>query len=187
VTIDWFPVRYAARHPWLRSLLWLNAAIALSLLPLLAVWAYTAREHDRLDSAIDATRRQLVDKQQGGRLSRVVRESGVLVPAFEKKLQNASGQAQIIDQFLKLARRHGVRLNGTSFDTRPARDRYQPVLIELRLQGTYPALRNLFREMQTLPLWAEIQELSMEPERDGGGLRARVRVLSYRPAGESRS
>lgn len=182
MTINWFLLRYTARHPWLRRLLWLNAAVALLLLPILAAWGFIAHGHSRLEMAIDNTRRQMVAKQQGGTLLQAVRESGALVPRFEKKLQNASGQSQIIDLFLKLGRRHGVHLHGTTFDSRPARDRYQPILIELRLQGSYPALRNLFREMQTLPLWAEIQEFSMEAERgDARAIRARVRVLSYRP------
>ena len=187
MTINWFLIRYTARHPWLRRLLWVNAAVALLLLPILATWGFIAHGHSRLETAIDQARRQMVAKQQGGVLLQAVRESGALVPQFEKKLQGAAGQSQSIDLFLKLGRRHGVQLHGTTFDTRPARDRYQPILIELRLQGSYPSLRNMFREMQTLPLWAEIQEFSMEPERgDARAIRARIRVLSYRPAGGSR-
>jgi len=180
MTRHWPLVRITARHPWLRRLSWVNAGLGVLLVPLLIAWGLVASHHAGLVNSLNDARRQMVAKQQGGRVLQVVRASTVLVPQFEQKLSTAAGQSQTIDLFLRLGRRHGVRLHGMTFDTRKPVDRHQPLLIELRLQGRYPALRNLFRELQDLPLWAEIQEFRMEADRSGA-VRARVRVLSYRP------
>ena len=40
MTLNWFLIRYTARHPWLRRLLWANVSIALLLLPILATWGF---------------------------------------------------------------------------------------------------------------------------------------------------
>jgi Tfp pilus assembly protein PilO len=174
-------LRYSARHPWARAGLWACGAAAALMLAATALWWPAEQEHAALEEKIAATRRSLIQAQQSGELARAYVQAREAVAVLEKKLQHGATQAQLVENFARLARRHGVRIVAETYDEGRNASGAQPALsAELSVQGSYPALREFLRELAALPTWSEVQEVRLETVQGAATQKGRIRIVTYR-------
>lgn len=181
-------VRYPLRHPVVRMGLWVNVALALMTVALIAFWWPVAREHQTLTAAVDGKRRQMMNALQAGDMLRAYRHAQVAVPKLEEKLRTGARQSELIDHLGRLAREHNVRVLAQSFEDGKVRGAYLPLQVNLTLQGGYSAVRDLLDGLPSLPVWTEIQEINLERSRESpDAVRAQLRLLTFRRTGSDRA
>jgi Tfp pilus assembly protein PilO len=183
-------LRYSARHPWARSGLWAVAAAAVLTVAAAGAWWPAQREHGALEESIAAKRRSLVQARQAEELARAYAQARAAVAVLEKKLQHGATQAQLVENFARLARKHGVKIVAETYDEGRNAAGAQPALsAELTVLGSYPALREFLRELSALPTWSEVHEVRLETVQGTGIQKGRIRIVTYRRAapGEART
>lgn len=177
-------ILYTARHKHVRiSLVAAVLGIMGAVVTVFALWLPARYAHEGLVDAVDAKRRVVVETTHARDLARSYGEVAKIIPALESKLARAGGQAELVTQVEKLARRHGVRIVSQAYEEGKSKDAHVPLFLELALQGSYGALRQFLHDIPLLPMWSEVQELRLERSREHGGkLRAQVRIVTYRQA-----
>ncbi len=173
-------LRYCARHPWARIGVWVVTAAAGVMIIAMAVWWPAQHEQSVLGEEIAAKRRHLVQMQQADELVRAYTQTRKQVVLLEQKLEHAATQAQLVQNFARIARQHGVKIISETYEE--GRNAIaQPTLnAELTIQGPYPALRDFLRDLSALPTWSEVQEVRLESAQGTGMQKGRVRVVTYR-------
>ena len=179
-------LRYSARHPWARAGLWACAAALLASGAAFAAWWPEQRAQALLEESISAKRRALVEERRAEALAQAYREAHAGTAALEGKLRHAATQAQLVQSFARLARRHGVRVLGETYDEGRKAGRHAQLGAELTLQASYPALREFVAELATLPTWSEVHEVRIENAQGAAVQKARIRIVTYRQAAEAR-
>ena len=173
-------LRYAARHPWAQAGLWACAGTGALALAALAFWWPAQHERDALEGRIASVRRDLIQAQQADELLRAYEHARKDVASLEMKLQYAATQAQLVENFARLARKHGVKIVTETYEEGRGA---QPTLnTELAAQGGYPALRDFLRDLSALPTWSEVQEVRLESVQGASALKGRIRIMTYRHA-----
>src|SRR5262245_9454431 len=176
-------LRYSARHPWARAGLWAAGASALLMFGAAALWWPAQRERLALEGEIAAKRRALVQARQSDDLARAYVQAHAAVAVLDKKLEHGATQAQLVENFARLARKHGVRIAAETYDEGRNASGAQPALsAELSIQGSYPALREFLRELSALPTWSEVHEVRLETVRGAAVQKGRIRIVTYRGA-----
>ena len=175
-------LRYSARHPWARAGAWACAAALAALCAAAAAWWPEREAQAALEQAIVAERRALTEAQRAEELWRAYAEARKEVAALDRKLGHAATQAQLVQSFARLARRHGVRIVSETYEEGRGA---QPMLsAELTVQGAYPALREFVAELAGLPTWSEVHEVRIESARGAELQKGRIRIVTYRQAAE---
>ena len=176
-------LRYTFRHRRVRLALVATtvSAVAMAAVVLLLWWP-ARHAHQTLVDAIDTQRRVVVDALHARDLAHSYGEATKIVPTLESKLTRAASQAELVTQVEKLARRHGVRIISEAYEEGKNKGAHVPLYLDLALQGPYHSLRQFLRDIPTLPMWSEAQELRLERSREHRGLRAQVRIVTYRRA-----
>jgi Tfp pilus assembly protein PilO len=171
-------LRYAARHPAARAGAW--AAVAFGALALVALvsWWPASREASSLEARIAIGRRALAQARHGDELAAAYAKTSQDVASLEKKLSHGATQSQLVENFARLARRHGVRIVSETYEE--ARGTQPALSVELAVQGDYPALRDFLRALSALPTWSEVQEVRLESAQGAAGQRGRIRIVTYR-------
>jgi hypothetical protein len=173
-------LRYNARHPWARAGLLVFAVTAALLAAVLAMWWPAHLNQNDLEQQILAKRRSVARAQQSEELLRAYERSRKEVALLERKLQHGATQAQLVQGFARLARRHGVRIVSETYEE-GRNAAAQPALSgELAVQAAYPALRDFVRELATLPTWSEVQEVRIETAHGAATQKGRIRIVTYR-------
>ena len=175
-------LRYSARHPWARAGLWTCAGTAALMLAVVAVWWPENHERAALEDTIAGKRRELVQARQADELLRAFAQARKEVALLENKLEHAATQSQLVENFARLARRHGVKIVSETYEEGRAAGA-QPVLnAELSVQGGYPALRDFLQDVSALPTWSEVQDVRLESVQGAATQKGRIRVMTYRHA-----
>ena len=181
-------LRYGARHPWARAGLRAGAAAATLALLALAVWWPAQRERTALEDKIQSKRRDLVQAKQADELLGAYARALKDVALLEKKLQNAATQAQLVENFARLARHRGVRIITETYEEGRGAGAHPSLNTELAVQADYPALRDFLRDLSTLPTWSEVQEVRLESVQGAATQKGRIRIVTYRhPAQQAKS
>jgi len=171
---------YLLRHPWARrGAFALGGAIVLLAVTAAATWPLR-NESARLEDEIAARRRALVSERQAEELARDYHRALADLPRFEAKLDRAFGQAQVIEELGRLARRRGVRILAQSFDDQRLRSPHQVMAAELTVQASYGAIRDWMTGLGELPFWIEVQELRLEAAREPGVVQGRIHLAVFR-------
>jgi Tfp pilus assembly protein PilO len=169
-------LRYSARHPWARAGAWACGCALVAF----AAWWPEQREQAALEEAIVSQRRTLVDARRTEELARAYLQARKEIAALDRKLGHAATQAQLVQDFARLARRHGVRIVSETYEEGRG---VQPTLsAELAVQGAYPALRDFVAGLAGLPTWSEVHEVRIESARGAKLQKGRVRIVTYRQA-----
>jgi Tfp pilus assembly protein PilO len=175
-------LRYSARHPFARAGLWASAATAALMLVVLAAWWPAQRERAALEEAIAGQRRALAQAQQTRDLLGAYVKARKDVASLEKKLQYAATQAQLVQNFARLARKHGVKIVSETYEEGRNPGAQPALTAELAVQGGYPALRDFLRDLAALPTWSEVQEVRIESMQGAATRKGRIRIVTYRHA-----
>jgi hypothetical protein len=178
----WADLRYSARHPWARAGAWACVACAGLTLAALAVWWPAQREHSALEETIARQRRGLVQARQARELLAAYAKASKDVALLEKKLRHAATQAQLVENFARLARRHGVKIVSETYDEGRGSGNQPALNAELAVQGRYPALRDFLRDLSGLPTWSEVQEVRLESAPGAPTQKGRIRIVTFRHA-----
>lgn len=173
-------LRYAARHPVARAGLWAAAVTGAIMLAALATWWPAHSDTASLETRITAKRRALADARHNYELLAAYTKASRDVASLEKKLRYAATQSQLVENFARLARRHGVKIVSETYEE--GRGAQPALSAELSVQGEYPALRDFLRELSALPTWSEVQEVRLESAQGTGAQRGRIRIVTYRQA-----
>ncbi len=173
--------RYAVRHPAIK------AALASFLLLILAAgvafgyWWPANRQHSILMAAIDSQRRTAVEVMQAAHVTHAYRSAQSDVELLEWKLDAAGGQSDLVKSIERIAAKRGVRIVSQSYEEARPKGDYAVLILDIGLRVTYPALREFLADVDTLPVWIEVQEMNLERARDQDGLlKAGLRLLTYR-------
>jgi hypothetical protein len=173
---------YSARHPWARA-----GAVVLFLSVtffgiVAAAWWPLERDTRALEQAVAEKRRALLRARESEALAAAYAQAHKDAAALERKLAHGATQAQLVQSFARLARRHGVKVVSETYEE--GRNAAQPALsAELTVQAAYPALREFVRELAALPTWSEVQEVRIENAAGGGATqKGRIRIVTYRAA-----
>jgi len=180
-------LRYSARHPWARAGLWTCAVAAVLMFVVLAVWWPAQREQAALEDKIISTRRAMVQAQQADELSSAYARAHKDVALLEKKLEHAATQAQLVENFARLARNHGVKIVTQTYEEGRGAGTQPTLSAELTVQGGYPALRDFVRDLSALPTWSEVQEVRLESVQGAATQKGRIRIVTYRHAPAQRA
>ncbi len=175
-------LRYSARHPWARAGAWAGVVSAGLMLAVLAAWWPAHREQAALEQTIASKRRGLVQSQQAHELLAAYAKASKDVALLEKKLQHAATQAQLVENFARLARRHGVKIVSETYDEGRGSGAQPALNAELAVQGSYPALREFLRDLSGLPTWSEVQEVRLESAPGAPTQKGRIRIVTFRQA-----
>lgn len=172
--------RYAARHPAIK------VALA-GLLILLVVsgiafgyWWPAHREQQTLVAQIETQRRVAVEAMQAGEIARAYHSAKSAAEALERKLNASTGQADLVKSIERLAARRGVRIVSQAFEEAKTKNEHSPLFLDIGLQANYSSLRGFLSDLHGLPVWVEVQEVSLERSRDSGTIKAGLRLLTYR-------
>jgi Tfp pilus assembly protein PilO len=178
---------YGARHPWARAGLWACGAAGGLLLVVLALWWPAQRERALLEDKIAGKRREFVQTQQADELLRAYTQARKEVALLEKKLEHAATQSQLVENFARLARKHGVKIISETYEEGRAAGSQPMLNAELSVQGGYPALRDFLHDVSALPTWSEVQEVRLESVQGAATQKGRIRVMTYRRASTERA
>jgi Tfp pilus assembly protein PilO len=173
-------LRYSLRHPWTRAGAWAFGAALLAAGAALGAWWPQERAHRALEEEIVAQRRALAQAKRVDELARAYVQARQEVAILDRKLAEAATQAQLVQSFARLARKHGVKIVAESYEE--GRGALPALAADLTVQGAYPALREFVADLAGLPTWSEVQELRIESARGTELQKGRVRVLTYRKA-----
>jgi hypothetical protein len=172
---------YSARHPWARAGAWVFLLSLLFLATMAALWWPLAQEGHAMEQAIADKRRALLRARESEALAAAYAQAHKGAAALERKLAHGATQAQLVQSFARLARRHGVKVVSETYEE--GRNAAQPALsAELTVQAAYPALREFVRELAALPTWSEVQEVRIENAAGGATQKGRIRIVTYRAA-----
>jgi hypothetical protein len=174
-------LRTSARHGAARSGILACLAAVLMFAAALASWWPAERARSRAEAEIALKRRSLAQARQAQELLEAYGKAVKEVAALEKKLDYAATQAQLVQSFSRLARRHGVRIFGETYEE--TRGTAQLALgADLALQGRFPALRGFLSGLSGLPTWSEVLEVRLESASAAGEQKGHVRIVTYRNA-----
>ncbi len=173
-------LRTSVRHPWAKAGAWACAAALAALGAAAAAWYPEREAQEVLEQAIVAERRALVEAERAGDLARAYGQARKEVAALDGKLRHAATQAQLVQSFARLARRHGVRIVSETYEE--GRGAQPALSAELTVQGAYPALREFVAELAGLPTWSEVHEVRIESARGAELQKGRIRIVTYRQA-----
>ncbi len=162
--------------------MWACAAAAALLLVAVAVWWPAQHERAKLEDTIGGKRRELVQAQQADELLRAYGKARKEVALLEKKLEHAATQSQLVENFARLARKHGVKIVSETYEEGRAAGAQPMLNAELSVQGGYPALRDFLHDVSALPTWSEVQEVRLESVQGAATQKGRIRVMTYRHA-----
>jgi Tfp pilus assembly protein PilO len=175
-------LRHSARHPWARGGLRACALGAVLLAAAAAAWWPVQRESAALEDEIAAKRSALSQARQAHELSGAYAKAAKEVAVLERKLQHAATQAQLVENFARLARKHGVKIVSETYDEGRGASAQSGLSAELSVQAGYPALRDFLRDLSALPTWSEVQEVRLETA-TGSAMpmqKGRIRIMTYR-------
>lgn len=171
---------YSPRHPAVR---WgVRACLISAVLALAALgfWWPAEQKFLKLSDQITQYRRNLVQAQQADELLQAYAIAQKDVPVFEKKLEQAASQAQLVENFGRLGTQYGVRLLGETYEERKDANGRALLVAELTVQGAYPAMRNFLQGLPSLPTWTEVRDIRLESQRELKIIKGRILVITYR-------
>lgn len=179
-------LRASARHGAARSGLLACAAGALLVAAATAYWWPAERARAQLEGEIALKRRALAQVRHAGELRDAYGRAAKQVASLEQKLDHAATQAQLVENFARLARNRGVRILGETYDEGRGAAAQSALSAELAVQGGYPALRNFLGDLSGLPTWSEVQEVRLESLQGSAEQKGRLRIVTYRNARTAR-
>lgn len=171
-------LRYSLRHPWARAGAWACALALAAAGAALAAWWPEQRAHAALEQKIAAQRGALAQAKRSEALARAYVQANQEVALLDGKLAEAATQAQLVQGFARLARRHGVKIVGETYEE--GRGAQPALSAELTVQAAYPALRDFLAALASLPTWSEVHEVRIESARGAELQKGRVRIVTYR-------
>jgi Tfp pilus assembly protein PilO len=152
------------------------------MLAMLAAWWPAHSEQAALEEAIASKRRGLVQARQAHDLLAAYAKASKEVALLEKKLQHAATQAQLVENFARLARRHGVKIVSETYEEGRGSGAQPMLAAELAVQGSYPSMRDFLRDLSGLPTWSEVQEVRLESVPGAPTQKGRIRIVTFRQA-----
>lgn len=175
------------RHPGLRlgvlvALLGAGLALAVGL----GQWRPVAREHAALRQQIAAARRAAIQAQDARSLLRAYGDATQAVAQAEQKLQAPAGQSELVTRLAQLAEQHEVQILGQSYEEgrvvkSEAGSAGSVLVLTLKLEAGYPALREFLAELPRLKSWVDVEEARLERSRESPELlRAQLRLAVLR-------
>lgn len=180
--IRWADIRYGLRYTPARCALWATAS-GMILAASVAVLAWPAkRTHEDLVNEVDAQRRVLAMARQASEIGLAYRRASQQVLQLEEKLNANTSQSQLVAELGRLARRSGVHIAALAFEEGRAHvGPYVPLFADVSVQGEYPGIHRLLRDLRELPMWNEVQELRLETvHQRADGVRGQIRLLLFR-------
>ncbi len=175
-------IGYTLGHPHVKegAVACLVGAAALAAAAL--AWWPAHRADTALADRLVAERHALVEARQAGELVRLYARSLHDVPQLERKLTAAVDQTQIVDGLGRLARTHSIRIVNQSYSERRGQAN-GGLVVELAVEGPYGSVRNFIHGLSTLPVWIELHEAQLDRSGDAGGVKGRLRMVSFRGRG----
>ena len=174
------PLRYYLRHPAVRAAVWTCAALAVLATVLASLWWPGERSRRALVQNIEARRAEIVQMRQREQVARAFGLARSGVESLETKLAYAATQAQQVADLAQLARKHGVSLISQAYEESSRRNEPPRLYTDLTVQGSYRALDNFITDLPQLPSWTEAQDVVIERAHDGGVVKGRMRLVTYR-------
>lgn len=171
---------YSLRHPLVKAGNVASLVAAAALAAAAAYWWPAQRADAALTERLAAERRALVEARQAGDAARNHARNLRDVPLLEAKLAAAVDQTRIVDGLARLARAHRVRILDQGYAAR--RDN-KGLVVELAVEGAYGSVRNFVHGLNTLPVWIEVQEAQLDRSGGTGGVKSRLRLVSFRGEG----
>lgn len=173
----------AQRHPLVRAgRIAVLVSLALTLLIGALFWWPAQREQAQVAAEVDAKRKTLMAAMHAKEIARAHALAAKQIDALERKLNADNVQASLVDQLAGLASKHRIRIVSEVFEQGREQKGYVPLHLELNVQGSYAGLRGFLVGLQTLPTWTYVQEGAITADQNHGGLKARLRLITYRRA-----
>lgn len=175
---------YLLRYRGARAMLAASGAAVILVAAASMYWYPHAHQHASLMQRVDAARRDVLMQTQAGEINRGYQHAVQALQTVTEKLAQTASQARLVESIDQVARRARVRIVSQAYEELREQNGYQPLLANLTLLGTYPALRVLTRELPELPAWCVIQEARFETSRDkSADVKAQIRLACYRTPG----
>lgn len=175
---------YLLRHRGARVLLAANGAALILVAAVSIYWYPLAHQHASLMQSVNDVRRDVLMQTQAGEINRGYQHALQALQTVTDKLAQTASQARLVESIDQVARRARVRILSQAYEELREQNGYQPLLANLTLLGSYPALRVLTRELPELPAWCVIQEARFETSRDkSADVKAQIRLACYRTPG----
>lgn len=172
-------ISYSFGHPLVKAGGVACLAAAALLVVAVFVWWPAHRADIELTERLASERRALFDARQAGEVARLYARNLRDVPLLEKKLAAAVDQTQIVDGLGRLARMHGARIVNQSYAERRGQAN-GGLVVELAVEGSYASVRNFIHGLSTLPVWIELHEAQLDRSGGAGGVKGRLRMVSFR-------
>ncbi len=173
---------YAARHPLVKAgILACGVSGVIFLVVGVGYWWPVQRDYRNLVESIQTQRKAVVDTLHAANVAQSYRRALEGIAVLEKKLDYVSGQAELVRNLGRLAKKRGVKILSESYEEGKARSGYVPLYLNLTLKGGYRGLRKFLLDVPTLPSWSVVQEVRFERSRGGSRLiKGYIRLITYR-------
>lgn len=176
---DW---HYSRRHPLVRRALIALAAATVVLAAMAAYWYPLYRDVGKLRDQVDAQRREMVEAVYAADLARAAITAQGQFSSLETRLNDRSGQADMVQRMRTLAAKAGVSITNSAFEEGRAVDGYAPLNQHVVVSGSYRGLRQFIGGIYTLPTWSVIEEAAFEQAATPGGVKLELRIVTLRKA-----
>lgn len=171
----------AQRHPVVRTgRIAVLVSLALALLVGGLFWWPAQRGQAQAAAEADAKRKTLMMTMHAKEIARAHALASKQIDVLERKLNADNVQATLVDQLSRLATKHGIKIVSEVFEQGREQKGYVPLHLELNVQGSYGGLRAFLVGLQSLPTWTYVQEGAITANQNHGGLKARLRLITYR-------
>ena len=173
-------LRYVLRHPVVRAGAWAAALCLVAAATSFAAWLPTHQRVQHLAQELGAKSRALREADQSEKVRLAYEQARKAVEVLEAKLEQAATQAQLLEDFGRLARQHGVRIVSEAYEEGKGAGVQQTLNAELAIRGSYGSIRGFLAATSALRTWSEIDEVVLERAREAGVVEGKVRIVTYR-------
>ena len=146
-------------------------------------WWPARSDAQDLVALVDLKRKQIIDEHHAKEIYAAYSAASGKVVFLEKKLIGAAGQAALVNIVDNLAVKRDLVIISASYDKGKERNGYEPLYLDLVLQGNYKGLRGFFSDLYSLPAWSFVEEASLHRMQGQQNMvKAQLRLVSYHAA-----
>jgi Tfp pilus assembly protein PilO len=173
-------LRYCLRHRAVRSGAWACAVAVGAAIVAVAFWWPVQQRVQQLEEQFLALRREAIDQRQLAQGLVAFERANKDVTRLQSKLEYGGTQAQLVEDFTRLARSNDVRIVSEAYEEGRRTGTHGILNADLAVSGSYRALRQFLDGLAALPSWSEVDAVELERAKQTGMVSGKVRIVTYR-------
>ena len=173
--------RYYFRYPSIKAgVIVAVVGMVTTILVGMSYWWPARSDAQDLIALVDLKRKQIIDERHAKEIYAAYAAASGKVVFLEKKFNGVAGQAALVNVVDTLAVKRDLVIISASYDKGRQRNGYEPLYLDLMLQGSYKGLRGFFSDLYSLPTWSFVEEASLHRMQGQQNMvKAQLRLVRY--------